>query len=181
MAARFFETPVSFNERSYCPVWQTGQLVGYPPWFPTATGAWNYAIDRAEKWDWLRKVFESPMAYRTAVTAYYMSLNLYELAEMLGAGRYQLLEDDNTLVLDIPLCFAMESEEICRRAMRLLARQADQLVAVLAKHGIDLNDIQANWEPWIKHNRQGLRSLLKNPILGELRYERLPEILQAQL
>lgn len=180
LASRLFTTSVSYGDRKYAPVWKTHTLIGYPPWFPTATGAWNYSIDRAVKWEWLLRVFESPETYRTAVTAYYMSLNLYELAELLGAGRHALLDQQGVLELDIPLCFATESEDICERSMLLLSQQADQIGKAISALGVGLPDIAENWPAWIDQNRKWLRGLLNTPIIGELRYERLPELLMQR-
>lgn len=180
LAAGLFQMAVHIGEGESRPVWQTRRLIGYPPWFPSATAAWNYAIDRAEKWPWVAKVFETPLAYRVAVTAYYMTLNLYELAELLGAGRHSSLDTTDLLVLDVPLCFATEPEEVAQRAMRLLAGQSDQLAQAISVHGVSFKDIGANWGPWIGQNKKWLRQLLSNPILGDLNYQRLPEILGIQ-
>ena len=53
---------------------------------PNCVEGWNYLAKAYERWEWLAPIFGDELEYRTSLVAYYIALDIHELA---GNNRFR--------------------------------------------------------------------------------------------
>ncbi len=137
-------------DTQYQMLWELRDIMG---WLDTlggkCTDAWRYLSGGAERWSWLTPIFGSPRQYQQALAAYYMMLNVHELAWYLA----RISEPDKQLHggvdLHVPLCFAAEKRVILNNAFQLLIRHKDSVEAIWNTTGMSREVIEGNWSAWL--------------------------------
>ncbi len=125
--------PLAYGTRHF-PVWEIGELVGCSQSISGTRGGnslegWKYLIEAYErKWEWLTPIFGDALEYRTSLVAYYMALNIYELATVIASGQQDTLNTSSKYYFTVPLTFLSEDYDITQRATLLLRRNLEALI-----------------------------------------------------
>jgi len=166
-------------ERQYdnkaLPIYKNYRIIGWPE---TLGGdcemAWRFLMELPAKWEWLNEGFGDLEDFRVAISAYYMALNILELAEDISAGKEEVLIQER-VSLEVPLCFHDESWDVRRKAYRLLLNDIEQLKGIWRNLGIEDSKIEEFWVHWIRHTSQWLRSTHSFGFRGKIINEKLFE------
>jgi hypothetical protein len=99
------------------PVWQQRRLMGWPTTLGNDSRlAWRYIEEAPQRWDWLEPVFGSGEEFVTCLVAYYMALNIHELAAAIALAKNR--KSLNRLF--IPIQFALTSPPVRRKSLQRL-------------------------------------------------------------
>lgn len=109
-----------------------------------------------EKWPWLGEIFGHLDDFRTALCAYYMTLNILELADTIAKGNTAVLEA-NLYQIDVPIRFPAMPRDIVRKAYRLLLRHSEQVKGIWEGMKISEPIMRENWPKWMKYLSKILR------------------------
>jgi hypothetical protein len=141
------------TERDSAPLWRRHSIVGWPGAFAgNSEIAWSALASLPEQWPWLCDIFASPEDFRVALVAYYMFLNVNEYVHSLIDG-VDLTSDEEshqpTVLLDTPLQFMKESDDVRRRAYNLLIDNLDEFSKLWRSLGVTNEVFAEGWRPWI--------------------------------
>jgi hypothetical protein len=95
------------------------------------------------------------MDYQAALSSYYASLNLLELADLVAKGGTNLL-DGRQLVLSVPLCGFAIAQEVVPKAYRQLTADVDALKEIWVGVGVDTAAMARHWPAWMLQCKQWL-------------------------
>ena len=114
--------------------------------------SWDILLSLFEDWPWLHNIFSDKDEYLTALTAYYMTLNINEYCYLLKEGGESGLEDVSRqcrMALDIPIHFLELDTDIERGAYRLLTEDLDQVKNLW--RSLDISDARfvQYWDKWV--------------------------------
>ena len=143
------------NGTKYLQVWKMGELRGYAESISGTRGgncieSWQYLTDAYGKWTWLSHVFGEESEYRTSLVAYYMALNIHELAAVIASGHQESLNTRSEYYFDIPLTFLCEDYHTTERAVSLLLRNPESLMKLWTCLNVTRQQIQISWRNWIR-------------------------------
>ena len=142
------------NGTKYLDVWKQGELRGYSTSISGPPGgncveSWEYLAGAYERWEWLSPIFGTELEYLTSLVAYYMALNIHELATAIASNPQRTLNTSSEYHFHIPLTFLFEDYGITERALSLLICNPESLMEIW----IDLVDdyqMVNSWEDWIR-------------------------------
>ena len=159
-------------------LWEMGEFIGYAQSISGTRGGhslegWNYLINAYKRWEWLFHIFEDEQSYRTSQVAYYMALNIHELATVIDAGREDMLNTTSEFYFRIPLTFLSEDYDTTRQAISLLRRNPSSIVDLWTSVNTTREQVESLWENWIVLTEKALiKSMSPNrislPNLSEL-------------
>jgi len=110
--------------------------------------AWNYLSGAHGRWPWLTHFFATDVDYRIALAAYYIALNIQELAMFIAHnGQVEILQE--RYLLDIPLSFVYENSNKNRRAVTLLLRNQDSLQNIWNSARVTRGQMESYWPAWL--------------------------------
>ena len=146
--------PCIYNRKKLFHVWKIHELVGWASSFgPNCVDGWTYLVNAYKRWEWLSLIFADDMEYRSSLVAYYMILNVHELAELIDSDRGNELNDSYSLNLpfefDVPLTFMFENQEIYQRAISLLRRNPESLTQLWTGLNVTQEQMKYSWENWV--------------------------------
>lgn len=168
------ETPTKTEgQLSPTPLWQRKGLIG---WIKSIDGSctesWKFIECLFDRWSWLAAVFSSFEEYRAALAAYYLVLNVNELALFLTCDKWR--EAMRTrLDLDIPLSFVLNGGDSLSRSIRMIHRAQGGLEPIWKRHGLDAGQIEAAWTAWIEQCMATVNNLFPNRVIFEVGFEGL--------
>ena len=136
----------------------------------SCTKGWNYLINACERWEWLSPIFGDEPEYRSSLVAYYMALNIHELASILDSGQQDRLNgsfsSNHPFSFDVPLTFMTENQDIFQRAQNLLLRNPEsvpELWTILnGTHEQMHEQMQNSWKNWIRLFESWLGNVYRN-------------------
>ena len=144
---------------THFPVWEIGELVGYSQSISGTRGGhslqgWKYLIDTYEKGQkWLAPIFGEELEYRASLVAYYMTLNIYELADVIASDQQDILQTNlsstSSFHFKVPLTFLSEGYDITQRAATLLHNQ-EELANLWTCLNVTREQMESSWEIWIR-------------------------------
>lgn len=148
-------------------VWERSELRGYSESISGIRGgdcveSWRYLATACERWKWLLSIFGDRLEYRTSLVAYYMALNVHELASVIASGRQDSLNRNTNPYFHIPLTFLSESYDINQRAISLLIRNQDALTELWACLKVTREKMEYSWENWIRLSELWLHSVYRS-------------------
>lgn len=141
--------------RTPFPVWEMGQLRGYSQSISGTRGGnslkgWQYLIEAYDrKWEWLVPIFGEESEYRTALVAYYMVLNIHELAILIASNQQDTLNTSSEYYFTIPLTFLSEDYDTTQRAIFLLCRNPEALIKLWTSLNVTREQMENSWSNWI--------------------------------
>ena len=151
-------------------LWEMGEFRGYAESISGTRGghsleSWNYLVNAYERWEWLSNIFEDEQDYRTSLVAYYMALNIHELATIIAAGRADILNTTSEPYFIIPLTFLYEDYDTTRQAISLLRRNPNSIVNLWTSLDVKREQVESLWKKWIDLSERALiRSMSPNQI-----------------
>ncbi|HEU0011417.1 MAG TPA: toll/interleukin-1 receptor domain-containing protein [Verrucomicrobiae bacterium] len=161
-------------------VYQDSHLIGWPASLSGhCSVAWEFLADLPKKWPWLLEIFGSVEDYQVALCAYYLALNIQELADVLAGGREEIL-GHKQLELDVPLMNHGLPQDIRQKAYRLLLRSPEEVRAIWRKAGVNDAKIVTYWPSWIKHCAEWLSGIYRIGYHGRIAHEKLFEDLRPE-
>jgi hypothetical protein len=168
LALVFADTKIKRRyDNDYRMLWELRDIMG---WLDTlggkCTDAWKYLSEGADRWKWLTPIFGSPTQYRESLAAYYMALNIHELAWYLA----RMPEADSRLRikadLHVPLCFMQEPKRTLDSAFRLLVRQESSVEAIWNTAGVSRTAMENHWSAWLTICEKWLANVYPNYFRG---------------
>ena len=135
-------------------VWEESELMGWSKLFgPACTEGWKYLTEAYEKWEWLARIFGDELAYRTSLVAYYMALNIHELASIIASGQQDKLNASfnptSPFSFTVPLAFVSEGYHINEAAIALLLRNPEALMELWTSLNVTREQMEYSWGNWI--------------------------------
>ena len=167
LALSLAQSKISFaNGTEHCHVWEMSTLMGVlellgSNWIK----GWEYLAEAYERWEWLSSIFGDELEYRTSLVAYYMALNIHELAAVIASGKQGTLNTSSKYYFKVPLTFASEGYDINRRAISLLIRNRESLVELWTCLNVTQDQMENSWADWIRLSEvwlQGVHGLLSD-------------------
>ena len=156
---------------NHLPVWKMSELRGYAQSISGTRGgncleSWEYLVDayKSTGWEWLSLIFEDEQEYRTSLVAYYMALNIHELAVEIASGRQERLNTRSEYYFTVPLTFLYEEFDITQRAISLLRRNPEVLTELWANLNVTRQQMEYSWGDWIRLSEKELLGYGFNPI-----------------
>ena len=139
----------------YLHVWQRGELRGYSESISGTRGgdcleSWNFISTAYQRWKWLAAIFREELEYRISLVAYYMALNIHELATIVASGRFAMFTEDSNPYFHIPLTFLSEDYNTTQRASSLLIRNPETLSILWTSVNVTREQMASAWPNWIR-------------------------------
>ena len=155
-------------------LWERSDLMGWADSFgPSCTEGWNYLASAYERWEWLSLIFENEQEYRTALVAYYMALNIHELASIIASGRQDTLNRSfnsmSPFGFNVPLTFMSEEQGINQRATSVLLRNPEALTELWNSLNVTREQIESSWKNWVSLFGGWLRNVYEFSAYAEVR------------
>ena len=153
-------------------LWEMSELRGYALSISGTRGgnsleSWDYlanAYNREDKWDWLPRIFEDNSEYQTSLVAYYMALNIHELATVIAAGRANTLKTGSEYWFTVPLTFLFQDYDITKQATSLLRRNPEILMELWTCLNVTREQMENSWIDWCR--------LIENELIKLLMYRK---------
>ena len=144
------KTPVANGTKTLY-VWKRSELRGYVQSIGgNSLESWNYLVNTYEKYDWLSHIFESKDEYQASLVAYYMALNIHELADTIALNQNNTLNTTSKYYFTIPLTFLSEEWDITQRAISLLRRNPEALMELWTCLNVTREQMENSWAAWIE-------------------------------
>ena len=147
--------PDKYNRRELIHVCEIHEFIGWADSFgPDCTKSWEYLANayKREKWEWLDCLFETNEEYQSSLVAYYMLLNIHELAILIASNWEERLinrSSNNTFDFEVPLTFMTEGQDIYKRAQTFLLRDPDSVSELWTKLNVTHEQMQNLWGNWV--------------------------------
>ena len=152
--------PVADGRKPF-PVWETSQLRGYVQSISGTRGgnsleSWEYLTEAYKRWEWLDPIFGAASEYQISLVAYYMALNIHELAALIASDRQDTLNTSREYYFTIPLTFLSEDSDTTQRAIFLLRRNPEALIELWTSLNVTRQQMENSWGNWIRTYEQRL-------------------------
>lgn len=128
-------------------LWQS--VFGWPRTLGGCRKGWDYLSGIGERWEWLQLLFGRAADYLDALTAYYMSLTVNELAVFLAKGGRKYFDADRRVTPEVPPCYLLQEHASIHRAATLLKGQAD-FSDLWERAGVPRDQMASYWPAWVK-------------------------------
>jgi len=146
LARTNFETPMGSEKK---PLFLYPDIIGWPDALGRNSAiAWQKLNELPNRWIWLKDAFGSIDEFRSALCAYYISLNILEYSFRLSTGNRETISKKEGWPL-IPPSFNESDRDICRSAYRLLISEPDQVKNIWFSYDLKDGDVKSLWNDWI--------------------------------
>ena len=140
--------PLTVDSQYTRSLWENSQLMGRCESLGNQRiESWRYLANAYERWEWLSLMFANDADFRASLVAYYMALNMHELAVEISAGTE--IGSNSFNITNVPLDFLTEKYEIKQRATSLLLRDST-LPELWTGLGVTKVQMRDSWEAWGK-------------------------------
>ena len=150
------KVPIADTSR-YLHVWKTGELRGYAESISGNRGgncveSWKYLVGRygRPRWEWLSPIFGGKLEYQTSIVAYYMALNIHELATTIASGKQVTYSSTSNAYFHIPLTFLFEDYDVIQRATSLLRSNPEGLMVLWSCVNVTGEQMENSWANWVR-------------------------------
>jgi len=162
------DTALSFLEKPQDnPLWSRGGVIGCPNTLWTYESSWRYLAEAPQRFTWLSPLFHSPQEFLECLIAYYMGLNVFELAYRLAEG----MPDDKWLnrlpKITAPVSFSIHPPAQTNPALRRL-RETSGFATLHERVGISLGQIELHWQPWMDYCEQWYETQFRRYLINGL-------------
>ena len=149
------------NSDNYRPkhrhIWEIPELMGWSKSFDrNCLEGWQYLVNGFDKWEWLVTIFEGDSKlYRTSLVAYYMALNIHELASIIASNKNEKPSTYNSMHLSpdkVPLTFLFEDQDIYEQSVSLLSRNPESVSELWTRLNVTREDMVNIWREWIRNS-----------------------------
>ena len=150
-------------------LWEIPELMGWSKSISGTGGVncvegWKYLVSAFERWEWLSSIFgDEPEEYRAALVAYYMALNIHELAAIIASSQEKKSSASNDVWFSlepdkVPLTFMSENHDIYLRAISLLRHNPEAVAELWTKLDVTYEQMQNSWRSRVSLCDNWLRS-----------------------
>ena len=149
-------------------VWEMSELMGWSELFgPNCVKGWEYITKAYERWEWLSPIFgDESEEYRASLVAYYMALNIHELAASIASVQQEKSNTSENIIWfspdKVPLTFMSENRDIYQRAISLLRRNPDAVTQLWTKLNVTHEQMQNSWGNWVHSCDDWLRQVSRS-------------------
>lgn len=137
---------VNYPSNSRGRVWEMRNLNGAYYFNVRSKDLWKHLATAYNRWEWLSLIFRNDREYRASLVAYYIALNMHELAEEVASGNQEKL--DNYYRFKVPIDFLSEIYEIKGRAIDILLRNST-LPELWTCLDVPQEEMKNSWKTWI--------------------------------
>ena len=138
-----------YQHEEYSKVWEKHELMGWSDSLGrNCINNWNYLTSAFTRWEWLSSVFTDEQEYRSSLVAYYMALNIHELADTIASNQHTKL-DSRDLLLNVPLSFVFEDKVITQHAISLLLRNKELIKELWSCLSVTQEQMENSWSGWM--------------------------------
>jgi hypothetical protein len=130
-------------------------LFKFPPlvgWLRSFDGnctiAWDFLLSLHSRFPVLGSIFGDQDEYEVSLYAYYLALNILELAATLVDGKVDILQETK-IHLEVPQFLSRASERVLYRAYQLLIADPERLSRIWLDMGVATENICAVWGKWV--------------------------------
>ena len=113
------------------------------------TEGWKYLSSAYNRWEWLGSIFPDESEYRVSLVAYYMALDIHELASVIASGKQETSETSHLNKCYVPLTFISEGRDINQRAITHLQSNPEALAKLWASLNVTRTEMEDSWKNWI--------------------------------
>ena len=153
-------------------VWEDSPLMGWSEFFgPSCTEAWKYLAKTCDRWKWLAPIFGDELEYQTSLVAYYMALDIHELASTIALDRQDGFKN-------VPLDFISEGWDINQRAVSLLLRNPEAFMELWTSLNVTREQMENSQQDWIHSSGDWLFKVYKFSVDRRIYHENLSKVLQ---
>ena len=144
--------------------WEMSELMGWSKLFgPNCVKGWEYIVKACERWEWLSPIFGDESEYKASLVAYYMALNIHELAAIMASSQQEKSNASNNIWFSpqpdkIPLLFMSENHDIYQRSISLLCRNPDAVTQLWTSLNVTQDQMKNSWGNWVRSCDSWLRS-----------------------
>ena len=151
---------LEWERREFIHVWERRELIG---WSKSLSGSckkgWKYLAEAYKRWKWLPLIFGDELEYRTSLVAYYMALNIHELATIIASDQQDTLNTSSKYDFKVPLDFVCKDYDINERAALLLLRNPETLTKLWTSLNVTREQMEHSWKHWIHLSENWLFSV----------------------
>ncbi len=157
LAVNLARTRVEAGGDRLLPLFNVSEIIGWPASLGgNSKVAWEFLAKLFDQWTWLEEIFVDADEYHAALCAYYMALNILELADTISVGRKEIVTGDN-IRLEVPVRFPVMGREITKRAYRLLLHDKEQVRSIWKSLNVTDAAMKELWPKWIRQAIIALR------------------------
>ena len=145
------------NASRHLHLWQRSELRGYAESISGNRGgncveSWKYLVGAYERpgWEWLSSIFGGKLEYRISIVAYYMALNIHELATTIASGKQVTYSTTSNAYFHIPLTFLYEDYDTIQRATSLLRSNPEGLMVLWSCVNVTREQMENSWADWVR-------------------------------
>ena len=147
-----------YDRKKVLQVWEMSELVGWPKSLgPNCVDSWIYLVNAhgREGWEWLSHIYGDDLEeYQALLVAYYMALNIHELAVIISSGDQSRLSGSDSFNspfhFNVPLTFMSENQGIIQRAQFLLLRNPDSVTELWTMLNVTREQMENSWKIWVR-------------------------------
>ena len=156
-------------------VWKRCELMGWSELFGRyCTKGWKYLVEAYDRWEWLAPIFVDELEYRTSLVAYYMALDIHELASTINSDQ----PGKQSAFKNVPLDFISEGHDINQRAISLLLRNPEALMELWTSLNVTREQMESSQGDWIRSSEDWLRDVYKSSVDTRIYHENFSKIFQ---
>lgn len=148
----------------------------------SCTEGWEYLSTAYDRWEWLAPIFGDESEYRASLVAYYMALNIHELAVIIASGRQDTLNAGSNptspFSFKVPLVFVSEGYDINEGATALLLRNQESLTELWTSLDVTRQQMEHSWRNWVSLYKDWLFNVYGFSFDTRVYHENLSKILQ---
>lgn len=113
------------------------------------TEGWKYLSSAYNRWNWLGLIFPDELDYRVSLVAYYIALNIHELAAVIASDEQETLETRHLKEFCVPLSFISEGANINQQALSMLQSNAEAITKLWSSLNVTRTEMEASWKNWV--------------------------------
>ena len=159
-------------------VWEMSELMGWAELFgPNCVKGWKYIIKACERWEWLSSIFGDESEYKASLVAYYMALNIHELAAIIALSQQEKPNTSNNIWFSsqpdkVPLLFMSENHDIYQQAISLLRRNPDAVTQLWSSLNVTHEQMKDSWGNWVHSCDSWLRQVARSSSISRQAFYR---------
>lgn len=140
-----------WGDQNFESLWKASPFMGWSQLIGEnhCTEGWKYLSSAYNRWEWLGSIFSEESEYRVSLVAYYMALNIHELASVIASGQQATLNTNHLKEFCVPLTFISEERDINQRAISMLQSNPEALTELWTSLDVTRAEMEDSWKNWI--------------------------------
>ena len=166
-----------YSKDNFGNVWEAPPFMGWSQLIGgnSCIEGWEYLASAYNRWEWLASIFPNELEYRVSLVAYYMTLNIHELASVISSGQQTTLNENSLKEFRVPVTFISEGRDINQSAILLLQSKSESLTKLWSSLDVTRAEMEDSWKNWIYKCGIWLREVYGIGSYWEIHHERFFE------